>query len=121
MSGIRHEALLYQGGDGFLAGTVPFVLDGVRSDEPVLVMVGPSKIDAMRSALGPIPDRVRFIDISALGRNPGRILPAWRAFADDAAPGRFRGIGEPVWASRTPEELAECARHEALLNLALHD
>jgi anti-sigma regulatory factor (Ser/Thr protein kinase) len=32
--------------------------------------------------------------------------------------GRIRGVGEPVWASRTQEELTECARHEALLNLA---
>src|SRR5262249_12543676 len=38
---------------------------------------------------------------------------AWRA--------GLRWWGEPVWASRTPEELAEWARHEALLNLALQD
>ena len=32
--------------------------------------------------------------------------------------GRARGIGEPIWVERTPAELVECQRHEALLNLA---
>lgn len=32
--------------------------------------------------------------------------------------GRARGIGEPIWAARTPAELVECQRHETLLNLA---
>src|SRR5207244_2662029 len=31
---------------------------------------------------------------------------------------RFRGIGEPIWAGRSPAELVECHRHESLLNLA---
>ncbi len=30
----------------------------------------------------------------------------------------MRGIGEPVWAARTPVALEECQRHEALLNMA---
>jgi anti-sigma regulatory factor (Ser/Thr protein kinase) len=32
-----------------------------------------------------------------------------------------RGIGEPIWAARTPAELSECQRHEALLNIAFED
>jgi anti-sigma regulatory factor (Ser/Thr protein kinase) len=53
-----------------------------------------------------------------VGANPARIIPAWREFVD-ANPGRrLRGIGEPVWAERSPAELVECQRHEALLNLA---
>ena len=34
---------------------------------------------------------------------------------------RLRGIGEPIWADRSPDELVECQRHEALLNLAFAD
>jgi anti-sigma regulatory factor (Ser/Thr protein kinase) len=30
----------------------------------------------------------------------------------------MRGIGEPIWPTRTPSELAECHHHEALLNTA---
>ena len=35
-----------------------------------------------------------------------------------AAAAPLRGIGEPIWADRSPAELVECQRHEALLNLA---
>ena len=34
---------------------------------------------------------------------------------------RLRGIGEPIWAARTPAEMAECHRHEGLLNVAFAD
>jgi anti-sigma regulatory factor (Ser/Thr protein kinase) len=55
-----------------------------------------------------------------LGRNPGRIIGAWRDFMrehgdDGAAP---LGIGEPIWPGRNEAELVECHRHETLLNLA---
>ena len=33
----------------------------------------------------------------------------------------MRGIGEPIWADRTAEELVECQLHEALLNIAFAD
>ena len=55
-----------------------------------------------------------------VGRNPARIIPAWRAFVDrQAAAGRpSRGIGELVGPERGAAELTECHRHESLLNLA---
>ena len=30
----------------------------------------------------------------------------------------MRGIGEPIWAGRNPDELVECQLHESLINLA---
>jgi anti-sigma regulatory factor (Ser/Thr protein kinase) len=30
----------------------------------------------------------------------------------------MRGIGEPIWAGRKPDELSECQLHESLINLA---
>ena len=30
----------------------------------------------------------------------------------------MRGIGEPIWADRRPDELDECQLHESLINLA---
>jgi anti-sigma regulatory factor (Ser/Thr protein kinase) len=52
-----------------------------------------------------------------LGRNPARIIPAIRRFAD-AYPGRTRFVGEPIWAGRTEAETSEATRHEALINAA---
>ena len=39
-NGFSHEALLYAGDDGFVAGTVPFIRSALEAEEPVLVMVG---------------------------------------------------------------------------------
>ena len=114
----RHEALLYDGEVGFLTGTLPFIRGGVAAGEPVLVVVSAAKIGLLRSALGGDADRVAFADMADVGANPARIIPAWHDFVAAIDGGSGRGIGEPIWAERTPDELVECQRHEALLNLA---
>jgi anti-sigma regulatory factor (Ser/Thr protein kinase) len=115
-----HEALLYDGADDFLAGTLPFVRDGIATRDAILVAVSADKIAALRGALGADAAGVEFADMAVLGRNPARIIPAWREFAD-ANPGPIRGIGEPIWAGRSGTELVECQIHESLLNLAFAD
>ena len=74
----------------------------------------------LRDALGTDARFVDFADMRELGRNPGRIIPAWRDFIA-AHPRRrsgIRGIGEPIWAGRERDDVVECQLHEALLNLA---
>jgi anti-sigma regulatory factor (Ser/Thr protein kinase) len=118
-SPFRHDALLYGSEAEYLAGTVPFVQEGLDAGEPVLVAVAPDRIALLRTALGADAGRVRFADMRQLGGNPARIIPAWADFLADAADGGpVRGIGEPVWAGRTASELAEAQLHEALLNRA---
>jgi anti-sigma regulatory factor (Ser/Thr protein kinase) len=119
-SGFRHEALLYGGHEAFLAGTVPFVRDAVAQGGAVLVALGEEKTSLLREALGADAEPVRFAPMEELGRNPARIIPAWRDFVAEHAgfDGPVRGIGEPVWPGRTAAEIDECHRHEALLNLA---
>jgi hypothetical protein len=117
----RHEALLYSGADGFIEGTLPFVRDGAHAGDATLVVVDAAKIERLRDALGADADAVQFADMSEVGSNPARIIPAWRAFVDSHPARRLRGIGEPIWAQRSAAELVECQRHEALLNLAFAD
>jgi anti-sigma regulatory factor (Ser/Thr protein kinase) len=116
----RHEALLYAGESEFVDAVGDFVADAVAAGEAVLVVVGAHKIDRLRSVLGRDADAVRFVDMTDVGANPARIIPAWREFvAERSASGApFRGIGEPIWAGRSHAELLECQRHESLLNLA---
>lgn len=116
----RHEALFCAGLDDFVDRTSSFIRDAVSADEAILVVVSAAKIDLLRSELGRDADKVRFADMAEVGLNPARIIPAWRDFVAEQAPSgrRFRGIGEPIWAERTLDELVECERHEALLNLA---
>jgi anti-sigma regulatory factor (Ser/Thr protein kinase) len=115
----RHEVAFYEDADGFLATTVPFVTEGLIAGEPVMVALGPEKTELVRAALGAEAERVRFEDIEQLGRNPARLLPAWREFAAAQPPNTaLRGVGEPVWPRRERAEIEECHRHEALLNHA---
>jgi anti-sigma regulatory factor (Ser/Thr protein kinase) len=118
--GFRHEALLYAGGDGFLAATVPWLREAAGAGEPTLVVVSAAKIACLREALGADAANISFADMDEVGANPARIIPAWRAFVDEHAGSgrRLRGIGEPVYPERGAAELVECQRHEALLNLA---
>jgi anti-sigma regulatory factor (Ser/Thr protein kinase) len=119
----HHEALFYSGDDGFLAGTVPFLRESVDAQQPALVVVNAARIEMLESALAGSSDHVFYADMAAVGRNPARIIPAWQEFLDlHATGGRpVRGIGEPIWPARTPAELVECQRHEALLNVAFSE
>jgi anti-sigma regulatory factor (Ser/Thr protein kinase) len=118
---LHHEALLYAGEDGFLAGAVPFIRAAVAAGEPILVVVGARKIARLREALGADAGQARFADMAAVGKNPARIIPAWAEFVREHAGRPVRGIGEPIGPDRGPAALAECHRHESLLNVAFAD
>jgi anti-sigma regulatory factor (Ser/Thr protein kinase) len=118
--GFRHEALFYDGFPDFVARTGTLIREAVRRGEPTLVLVSQEKIDALLDVLDGAARDVRFEDMAEVGGNPARLIPAWRAFVEERtrSGNRLLGVGEPVWVGRTADELVECARHEALLNLA---
>ena len=114
-----HPALFYRDIQEYLAGTVPFIEEGLAAGEPVAVAVPASNLRPLRTGLGASAERVRFTDMSRAGRNPGRIIPeVLRGFADAYPTGRVRIIGEPIWPARTPAEYPACVQHEALINKA---
>jgi anti-sigma regulatory factor (Ser/Thr protein kinase) len=115
----RHEAFFWEGDDQFVAGTVPFIREGLEAGQPVMVAVTAPRIDVLREALDGDATSVRFVDMGLLGANPARIIPAWRLFTDQHPGLPVRGIGEPIWHGRRLAELAECQMHEALLNMAV--
>jgi anti-sigma regulatory factor (Ser/Thr protein kinase) len=116
----RHEALLYAGEDEFVARLDPFVREGLAAGEAVMVAVSDRKIRRLRKALGSVAGGVTFADMDEIGGNPGRIIHAWHEFAGPhlRADRPVRGVGEPISASRSADELVECQRHEDLLNVA---
>ena len=119
LGGFRHEAVFYAGDEDFVERLRPFLQAGVAARQPTLVVVAAAKIDALRTALGPDAAHVEFADMTDVGRNPARIIPAWSDFVRrNADAPAIRGIGEPIDARRSPAELAECQRHESLLNVA---
>jgi len=116
--GFQHQALIYDGSEEYLAGTLPFLHEGLEAERPLLVAVGPDQTALLRRELGRDADRVRFFDMREEGRNPATIIPIWQRFVDEHGRGAVAGIGEPVWASRSEAALEECQRHESLLNTA---
>jgi anti-sigma regulatory factor (Ser/Thr protein kinase) len=122
---LRHPALFYRGDTEYLDALVPFVRDGLHAGDRVAVAVPGERGGLLRSALGEAAAaRVRFVDMSQAGRNPGRIIPGvLTAFCDDRAdtPAGVRIVGEPVWPGRTTGEYAACVQHEALINAAFAD
>lgn len=114
-----HPALFYRGEAEYLAGTVPFVRDALAADEPVAVAVPGTRLAMLRAELGADAERVRLLDMTHAGRNPGRIIPSvLRAFADSHRDRSVRIIGEPVWPARSDLEYPACVQHEALINLS---
>ena len=120
--GFWHEACFYEGDDEFVDRAAAFVDDGLRVGEPVLVVAARRKVEELRARIGADVDGVAYADMNDVGHNPARIIPAWHRFlADHGGNGPLRGIGEPIHAGRSDDELVECHVHEALLNRAFAD
>ena len=116
-----HEAFLYSDPGEYADAMAAFIRAGLKRGEPALVVVPEEKGERIRAALGADAVGVRIEDMADVGANPARIIPAWRQFAVDNRGRRIRGIGEPVYPERAPDELFETFLHENLLNVALPD
>ncbi len=116
----EHLGLIYEDEAEYLTAVQDFIEDGRDSGESILVAVPGRKLPRMRGALGLSGTGVEFCNMSLLGRNPGRIIPAVREWIDRQShtASRCRVIGESVWPGRTRTESIEVIRHEALVNLA---
>jgi len=116
--GLSHLAFFYHDQAEYLAHIQAFAQDGLANAEPVFVAVPGDKAWLVRTQLGGLAGGVSYGDMAELGRNPGRLIPAVRAFAE-AHPGRrVRYVSEPVWPGRPAAETCEATRHEAPINLA---
>jgi anti-sigma regulatory factor (Ser/Thr protein kinase) len=89
--------------------------------DALFITVPEHKISLVRGMLGAGSANVTLVDMTELGRNPARIIPALLAYASEHRGQRVCCIAEPVWPGRTAPELLEAAKHEALINLAFRD
>jgi anti-sigma regulatory factor (Ser/Thr protein kinase) len=119
--GLRHAGLLYGTPGEFAGGVAGFVQAAAKAGDPVLVACVGASLDVLRSRLDGHGGLVTWADMGGMGLNPARLIDSIHLFA-----GQHRGraiwcVQEPAWPGRTPEELREVIRHEALVNLALAD
>jgi anti-sigma regulatory factor (Ser/Thr protein kinase) len=81
--GLRHNALVYESQDEYLACAVPFLQEGIRAGEGTVVAHTEAGLAAMREALGPDAEHVTFVDVSSAYTRPARTLAAYhKVFAE---------------------------------------
>jgi anti-sigma regulatory factor (Ser/Thr protein kinase) len=118
-----HQGLLYGSEDEFLAGTVPFIRDGLERGDPIRIVTTDRNAGWLRAALGGDARDLAFCNSDQWYRHPVRALAAVHSVAQAASADehRLRMIGEPSWVNRPELERREWARHESLINVALAD
>jgi len=116
LSLLRHIAFFYRDPAEYRTQILSFARAGLARGEPLFIAVPGARV--FGEQLGGEPEELLCSDLTDVGRNPARIIPELRAFFDQHAGRRVRVVGEPVWPGRSPAEIREVVRHEALVNLA---
>jgi anti-sigma regulatory factor (Ser/Thr protein kinase) len=122
-AGFEHETFFYRETAEFVEGVAGFAREGLAREETVVIAAPRPRLDLVREALAADAGQVDFLDMAEVGINPARIIAVWEAAVGIArAAGReIRGVGEPAYTGRRPQELDECQLHELLLNEAFGD
>lgn len=118
--GFVHSALFYHSQQEYLDFVVRFVLDGLATDEPVLVAVPGDKLALLRDELcrarNGLSAEVEMADITEVARNTSRFLATECSFAAEHPERRVRIASQLVWPGRTADECLACVQLEALVN-----
>jgi anti-sigma regulatory factor (Ser/Thr protein kinase) len=77
LRGFRHNALVYDSQDEYLAVAVPFLTEGVEAGEGAIVAHTKPGLAVMREALGPAAAEVTFVDVSSAYTRPAQTLAAY--------------------------------------------
>jgi len=115
---LRHVAFFYRDQADRLEQILGLVRAGRARGEPTLVALPGDETPLLAEQLDGEPGELEYADIGDVGRNPARLIPEVRAFIDKHVGQRVLVIGEACWPGRSPAELCEATRHEALMNLA---
>ncbi|HTU28554.1 MAG TPA: sensor histidine kinase [Solirubrobacteraceae bacterium] len=113
-----HAALLYRRPDQLRVALDEFLRDGAAAGESCLVALPPDHLEQLGEMLHQTGATVRLENMADLGRNPARLIPSLLDWLDEQ-PAPARVVSEALWPGRSYAEVAECMRHEALLNVAL--
>src|ERR1700743_377346 len=83
---LRHNALVYESTDEYLARAVPFLKAGLAEGAGAILAHTKPGISVMREALGEDSARVRFVDVSEAYTRPARTLAAYhQVYAEQLA------------------------------------
>ena len=119
--GLSHTALLYGDDSEYRAGLAEFARAAAAASAPLQMVLPWQRLHVAKDALSVLPLSVVLDDMADVGRNPARLIPAGRTFADGHPDEHVYCLWEPAWAARSTAEQREIARHEGLCNLAFSD
>jgi anti-sigma regulatory factor (Ser/Thr protein kinase) len=115
---LAHQALFYRGDEDYVDGVLRFITPGAEAGEPIAIAVPKPKAVVLQERLRTLSPDIELLNMLELGRNPARIIPAVHAMLARHGDRRLHYVGEPIWPGRSPAEIREATRHEALINLA---
>ncbi len=113
-----HYALFYRNDSEYADGVYRFLAAGLRGGEPVSIAVPGSRTRLLRERLDDFHAEIEFFDMVEVGRNPARVIPLVSTMLAKHGGRKLHWVGEPIWPGRSPDEVREATRHEALINLA---
>jgi anti-sigma regulatory factor (Ser/Thr protein kinase) len=120
-SRLVHDAFVYANEDEFLAGTMPFLEEGVERGEPILAAPTHANATLLQQRLGETGKAVDWAESSESHRTVERLgifLHYVHGHLDRGA-ARVRLLGEPCWPEDGGPGVAEWKRYESFLNVAL--
>lgn len=120
-SGLVHDAFVYSSQDEFLAGTLPFLEEGVERGEPILAAPTRANARLLQERLGSRSNAVDWAEDSESHRAVERLgifLHYIHSRLDQGAT-RVRLLGEPCWPEEGGPGVTEWKRYESFLNVAL--
>lgn len=79
LRGLRHNALVYESQDEYLAVAVPFLTEGIEAGEGAIVAHTKPGLAVTREALGPVAAGVTFVDVSSAYTRPAQTLAVYHA------------------------------------------
>lgn len=116
--GLLHMIYPYTGRQEYVSGTLAYIEQARAAGAAVLVATSQERRDALGAHLSS-DDSVTFMDTAALGRNPGRLIPAWQDWIDRRTDGRaVHGINDAAATLRGSAYDGEARYAEWLLNQA---
>ena len=114
-----HQALIYEGPEGFLEAAEPFVREGIEEGEPILVRVRADNAEKLRESLGADSDMADIDSADGFYETPTRTrhkLLDWATANVDHGE-RARVLGEPPWPLDFEAGVREWERQEAVINV----
>jgi anti-sigma regulatory factor (Ser/Thr protein kinase) len=111
-----HCALFYRGEADYVQGVTDFLEPALERGEPIAVAAANS--EPLADQLDEAGAAYQLLDMTEFGRNPARIIPGVEAMLANHGGQILHYVGESIWPGRSPQEIREAVRHEALVNLA---